>query len=132
LASKELLVQLVIIDCDEISSNCYHCLTTLTNLNNFIISSGKLDHIWLNIFVLNIYCIEISSSLSPHLLGHHLVIFPYAVDFSRLICCLVSRKHCHLIKINNWSPIGMLFFKLLLVLQNFQHKLPLIQFLILL
>jgi Leucine-rich repeat (LRR) protein len=46
-ANKQFLVQLKIICCKGISSEGYHCLTTLTNLTNLSVYNIKLDDIGL-------------------------------------------------------------------------------------
>jgi hypothetical protein len=57
-ANKELLVQLTVDYCDGISSEGFHCLTTLTNLTNISISSSKLDDIGLNMICSSCLLIE--------------------------------------------------------------------------
>jgi hypothetical protein len=57
-ANKQFLVQLKIDCCDGISSEGYHCLTTLTNLTNTSISSSNLDDIGLNMICSNCLLIE--------------------------------------------------------------------------
>jgi hypothetical protein len=47
-ANKQFLVQLTIIECYGISSEGYHCLTTLTILTYLAVAGGKLDDIGLN------------------------------------------------------------------------------------
>jgi hypothetical protein len=47
--NKQFLVQLKIIWCSGISSERYHCLTTLTNLTSLTVVNSKLDDIGLNI-----------------------------------------------------------------------------------
>jgi hypothetical protein len=56
-ANKQFLVQLHISYCDRISSEGYHCLTTLTNLTKLVLYSRNLDDIWLNMICCN--CVQI-------------------------------------------------------------------------
>jgi hypothetical protein len=48
-ANKEFLVQIKIHNCGRISSEGYHCMTTLTNLTHLTITVGKLDDIGFNL-----------------------------------------------------------------------------------
>jgi hypothetical protein len=58
-ANKQFLVQLEIDWCDGISSEGYHCLTTLTNLTNLTVTdSKKLDDIGLNMICSSCLLIE--------------------------------------------------------------------------
>jgi hypothetical protein len=57
-ANKQFLVQLEIINCDGISSEGYHCLTTLNNLTSLTIRGCKLDAIGLNMICFNCLLIE--------------------------------------------------------------------------
>jgi Leucine-rich repeat (LRR) protein len=57
-ANKQFLVQLKIINCDGISSEGYHCLTTLTNLTNLTVIYTKLDDIGLNMICSSCLLIE--------------------------------------------------------------------------
>jgi hypothetical protein len=56
--NKEFLVQLKIMDCHGISSEGYHCLTTLTNLTNLLINMSQLDDAGLNIICSSCLLIE--------------------------------------------------------------------------
>jgi hypothetical protein len=57
-ANKQFLVQLKIFDCWGISSEGYHCLTTLTNLTHFTIYNSELDNIGLNMICSSCLLIE--------------------------------------------------------------------------
>jgi hypothetical protein len=57
-ANKQFLVQLEIVDCDGISSEGYHCLTTFNNLTNISFSFCKLDDIGLNMICSSCLLIE--------------------------------------------------------------------------
>jgi hypothetical protein len=57
-ANKQFLVQLDIIRCDGISSEGYHCLTTLTNLYHLTVDDSKLDDIGLNMIFSSCLLIE--------------------------------------------------------------------------
>jgi hypothetical protein len=57
-ANKELLVLLKIESCNRISSEGYHCLTTLTNLTSLTVRFSKLDDIGLNVICSSCLLIE--------------------------------------------------------------------------
>jgi hypothetical protein len=57
-ANKQFLVQLEINDCRGISSEGYHCLTTLTNLTNISIRCSNLADIGLNMICSSCLLIE--------------------------------------------------------------------------
>jgi hypothetical protein len=57
-AKKELLVQIKLYSCHGISSEGYHCLTTLTNLTSLTISSRYFDDIGLNMICSSCLLIE--------------------------------------------------------------------------
>jgi Leucine-rich repeat (LRR) protein len=57
-ANKQFLVQLKIGFCDGISSEGYHCLTTLTNLTHLSAINSKLDDIGLNMICSSCLLIE--------------------------------------------------------------------------
>jgi hypothetical protein len=57
-ANKQFLVQLEIICCNGISSEGYHCLTTLTNLTSLSIRSSRLDDIRMNMISSSCLLIE--------------------------------------------------------------------------
>jgi hypothetical protein len=57
-ANKQFLVQLKINYCPGISSEGYHCLTTLTNLTSLTIIYGELDDIELNVICSSCLLIE--------------------------------------------------------------------------
>jgi hypothetical protein len=57
-ANKQFLVQLKIDYCYGISSEGYHCLTTLTNFTSFTVSHSKLDDIGLNMICSSCLLIE--------------------------------------------------------------------------
>jgi Leucine-rich repeat (LRR) protein len=57
-ANKQFLVRLEIINCGGISSEGYHCLTTLTNLTSLTIVNSKLDDIGLNMICSSCLLIE--------------------------------------------------------------------------
>jgi hypothetical protein len=57
-ANKQFLVQLEIDYCDGISSEGYHCLTTLTNLTNLTVHDSKFDYIGLNMICSSCLLIE--------------------------------------------------------------------------
>jgi hypothetical protein len=57
-ANKQLLVQLEINNCIGISSEGFHCLTTLTNLTNLTVMLSKFDDIGLNMICSSCLLIE--------------------------------------------------------------------------
>jgi hypothetical protein len=57
-ANKPFLVQLEIDYCGGISSEGYHCLTTLTNLTNLTVHDSKFDYIGLNMICSSCLLIE--------------------------------------------------------------------------
>jgi Leucine-rich repeat (LRR) protein len=57
-ANKQFLVQLKIDDCNGISSEGYHCLTTLTNLTSLTVINSNLDNIGLLVICANCLLIE--------------------------------------------------------------------------
>jgi hypothetical protein len=57
-ANKQLLAQLEINNCIGISSEGFHCLTTLTNLTNLTVMLSKFDDIGLNMICSSCLLIE--------------------------------------------------------------------------
>jgi hypothetical protein len=57
-ANKQFLIELEIIYCDGISSEGYHCLTTLSNLTHLITRGSKIDGIGLNMVCSSCLLIE--------------------------------------------------------------------------